>query len=169
MSLRSQLLCRTALTCATGGFTIIRHNEIRDILASLLTETCHGVSIEPTLLPSRELMAPTDQPLTGETLSLLSANGDTNARLDVAASGIWGGRFERTFFDVRVFNPYAPSNQTPRIQTSYQRHENEKRRKYEQRVIEIEHSTFVPFVLACTGGLRPCCNIEERECLCQRL
>ena len=44
-----------------------------------VTETCHDVSIEPTL-----------QPLTGETLSLLSANGDTNARLDVAASGIWG-------------------------------------------------------------------------------
>ena len=74
----------------------------------------------------------------------MSANRDEYARLDVAASGIWGGRFEQTCFDVRVFNPYAPSNQTPRIQTSYQRHENEKRRKYE-RVIEIEQSTFVPF------------------------
>ena len=25
------------------------------------------------------------------------------------ASGVLGGRFERTFLDVRVFNPYAPS------------------------------------------------------------
>ena len=93
----------------------------------------------------------------------MSANGDTNARFDVAASGIWGGRFERTFFDVRVFNPYAPSNQTPRIQTSYQRHENEKRKKYEQRVIEIEHSTFVPFVLTCTGGLGPAATLTLKR------
>ena len=32
-----------ALTCTTGGFTIIRHNEILDVLASLLTETCHDM------------------------------------------------------------------------------------------------------------------------------
>ena len=31
-------------------------------------------------------------------------------RLDVAASGLWGGRRERTLMDVRVFNPFAPSN-----------------------------------------------------------
>ena len=30
---------------------------------------------------------------------------------------------------------------TLRFQSSYQRHENEKRRKYEQRVVEIEQST----------------------------
>ena len=92
---------------------------------------------------------------------------DKLARLDVAASGIWGGRFERTFFDVRVFNPYAPSNlcsnQTPCIQSSYRRHENEKRRKYEQRVVEIEQSTFVPFVLACTGGIGPAATLTLKR------
>ena len=69
-----------AQTCATGGFTIIRHNEIRDVLGSLLTGTCHDVAIEPTL-----------QPLTGENLSLLSANRDEYARLDVAASAWYLG------------------------------------------------------------------------------
>ena len=44
-----------ALTCKTGGFPAIRHNEVRDITASLLSEVCHGVTIEPHL-----------QPLTGE-------------------------------------------------------------------------------------------------------
>ena len=29
-----------ALSCAKGGFPTIRHNEIRDITASLLTEVC---------------------------------------------------------------------------------------------------------------------------------
>ena len=74
-----------------------------------------------------------------------------------------GGRFERTFFDVRVFNPYVPSNQTPCIQSSYRRHENEKRRKYEQRVVEIEQSTFVPFVLACTGGIGPAATLTLKR------
>ena len=38
-----------ALSCPLGGFTFIRHNEIRDVTASLLQETCHNVSIEPLL------------------------------------------------------------------------------------------------------------------------
>ena len=87
-----------------GGFTIIRHNEVRDLLANLLTEVCHDVSLEPPL-----------QPLSGESLSLRTASVEDNARLDVAASGFWGGRFERAFFDVRVFNPHASSNRTSLI------------------------------------------------------
>ena len=43
-----------ALSCARGGFPSIRHNEIRDITASLLTEVCHDVSVEPHLQPSTE-------------------------------------------------------------------------------------------------------------------
>ncbi len=33
------------------GFPSIRHNEIRDITANLLTEVCHDVSVEPGLQP----------------------------------------------------------------------------------------------------------------------
>ena len=40
-----------ALSCAKGGFPTIRHNEIRDITASLLTEVCSEVCIEPELQP----------------------------------------------------------------------------------------------------------------------
>ena len=36
-----------ALTCKTGGFPAVRHNEVRDITATLLTEVCHGVTTEP--------------------------------------------------------------------------------------------------------------------------
>ena len=57
-----------ALTCPCGGFTFIRHNEIRDLTASLLSEVCHGVRTEPDL-----------QPLTGETLSHQTANRQDNA------------------------------------------------------------------------------------------
>ena len=115
-----------ALSCPTGGFTIISHNEVRDLLANLLTEVCHDVSLEPHL-----------QPLSGKSLSLRTASVEDNARLDVAASWFWGGRFERAFFDVRVFNPHAPSNRTSQIASSYRRHEQEKRRVYERRVREL--------------------------------
>ena len=70
----------------------------------------------------------------------------------MAASGFWGGQYERAFFDVRVFNPYAPSNRQP-LATFYRKHENIKKRAYEQRVREIEHSSFTPLVLSLTGGL----------------
>ena len=42
---------------------------------------------------------------------------------DIAAIGFWGGRSERAFFDVRVFNPLAPSNRQP-LPTCYRKHEN---------------------------------------------
>ena len=79
-----------------GGFPTIRHNAIRDTTAQLLHQVCRNVSTEPTL-----------QPLTGEQLQYRTANVEDHARLDVAASGLWGSRFERTLIDVRVFNPYA--------------------------------------------------------------
>ena len=37
------------LSCPRGGFPSIRHNEIRDLTATLLTEVCNEVTVEPTL------------------------------------------------------------------------------------------------------------------------
>ena len=36
---------------AMGGFPTIRHNELRDITASLLSDMCHNVATEPRLQP----------------------------------------------------------------------------------------------------------------------
>ena len=69
--------------------TSICHNEIRDLTANLMAEVCHNVSIEPTL-----------QPITGVTFSALSANTEDGTQSDIAADGVWGGRLERTCFDV---------------------------------------------------------------------
>ena len=130
-----------ALSCPKGGFPTIRHNEIRDLTANLISEVCNNVSIEPTL-----------QPITGEALSGASAITEDGARLDVAANGFWGGPFERAFFDVRVFNPHAPSNRQS-LNACYRKHENIKKRAYEQRIREVEHGTFTPLVMSLTGGL----------------
>ena len=68
------------------------------------------------------------------------------------ASGFWGSRFEPTFFDVRIFNPYAPSNRC----NPYRQHETSKRRQYEERVREVEHGNFSPLVFSTSGGMGAC-------------
>ena len=46
-----------AMVCHMGGFPTIRHNELRDITATLLTEVCHNVTIKPTLhLSARKIL-----------------------------------------------------------------------------------------------------------------
>ena len=141
-----------ALSCPNGGFLIVRHNEVRDFTAGLLREVCNDVEVEPTL-----------QPLSGEQLALSTANRDPDARLDIKARGIWGGRFECAFFDVRIFNPRARSNQSPQITSVYRRHENAKRRQYEQRVREIEMASFVPLVFTTSGGLGPAATVTYKR------
>ena len=59
-----------ALSCAKGSFPSIRHNEIRDLMANLLTEVCSEVCIEPNL-----------QPTTTDQLSGPTANSQDGARL----------------------------------------------------------------------------------------
>ena len=127
-----------AMTCHLGGFPTIRHNEIRDITATLLTEVCHNVATEPPL-----------QPLTGETLAARSANTNDNAQLDIRARGFWNNS-QDAFFDVRVFYPNAPSN---RSTDAYRRHEQAKKREYGQRVREVERGVFTPLVLSTNGGM----------------
>ena len=106
----ASLYIEHALSRPKGGVTIMRHKEVRDLTAKLMSEV--NQDVEPTL-----------QPGTGELLHGSSSITDDGARLDIAASGFWGGRFERAFFDVRIFNPHAPSNHQP-ITTCYRKHEN---------------------------------------------
>ncbi len=88
---------RTPLSCGCGAkFSVehapLRHNEIRDLTANLLTEVCSNISTEP-------------DPITGETLRGATSNSQPGVRLDVAANGFWGGRFQKTYLDVRPFRP----------------------------------------------------------------
>ena len=87
----------------------------------------------------------------GETLSLQTANGQDNARLDIRAQVFWGERRQDAFFDVRVFNPHASSNRLISPAACYHKHEREKKRKYEERIHEVEHGSFTPLVFSATG------------------
>ena len=63
-----------ALIRKRGGVIAIRHNDIRDLTANLLTQVRHDVKVEPML-----------QPLTGESFVKKSTITDDEARVDVSA------------------------------------------------------------------------------------
>ena len=81
------------------------------------------------------------------------SNTQDGAWLDIAANSVWGGRFQRTYFDVRVLNPHAPSNRHTQMSACYRKHKRAKKRAYEQRIREVAHASFTPLVLSATGGL----------------
>ena len=129
-----------ALVCRCGGFVARRHDQVRNLTATLLRETCSNVCVEPEL-----------QPLSGEHLRG-PANREDQARLDIRATDFWGNA-QDAFFDVRVFYPFAPSYCNRKLAAVYKQHETQKRRQYGQRVREIERGTFTPLVLTTGGGM----------------
>ena len=75
----------------------------------------------------------------------------------------WGLRQQHAFFDVRVFNPCAPSYRSTQMAACYRRHEREKRREYEQRVCEIEQGSFTPLVFSTSGGMCQAATIAYKR------
>ena len=130
-----------AMVCRRGGFIIQRHNKLRDLEADMLGMVC----IEPVL-----------QELTGESLPS-GANRAPNARLDIHARGFWE-RQRSAFFDVRVCYPNADSYRDLDLKQIYKQHENDKKRLYTQRVMDVEQGTFTPLVFTTTGGMGEECK-----------
>ena len=135
-----------AMSCKKGGFIHARHNELRDLTAKFLSEVCNDVSVEPIL-----------QPLNGQQFRHKTANRSLEARLDVAVRGFWN-RGQQTFCDVRVFDPSAPRLLSKPLASIYTDHEQEKRRAYNQRVLQVEHGSFTPLVFSLFGGMSPECG-----------
>ena len=73
--------------------------------------------------------------------------------MDVATDGLGGQRRERAFFDIRVFNPHAPSNRQSLLPATYKKHKQEKKRQYLQRIRDVENSSFSPLVFSSAGGM----------------
>ena len=68
-------------------------------------------------------------------------------------NGFCGGRCAKSYVDVKVFNPHAPTNLSSAPRAIYRRHENTKKCTYEAQIREVEHGTFTPLVFSATGGM----------------
>ena len=111
----------------------MRHNEVRDTEADLLNEVCRDVQVEPALIT-----------LSGQRFSRASNQNDM-ARLDISARGLWNP-MEKAFLDVRIFHPDAASNRSKSLPQLYACHENQKKRSYNDHIIQVEHGTFILLV-----------------------
>ena len=140
-----------ALTCKKGGFITSRHNEIRRITADFLNEVCLDVEEEPLL-----------QEITGEVFQAKTAKTEKEARLDVAARGVWM-QGQKLCCDIRVFNPLANCYRKNSLAKMHEKNEKEKKIKYAARVIEVEHGSFTPLVFSCFGGMSRECGAFYRH------
>ena len=129
------------LNCKLGGYVTMRHNNIRDLEASLLKEVCKDVKVEPELLPIGNV-------------ETQSSNRADKARLDVSAVGVWSS-MERTFLDVRVMHPNSPSYIDKTPDQIYSQHEKEKKRSYNHRIMHVDKGSFTPLIYSTTGGMGP--------------
>ena len=136
-----------ALSCKKGGFVTLRHNEIRDVTAKLLGEVCKDVTTEPVL-----------QQLTGESFNEKNGNESDGARLDICARGFWVAG-QKAFYDVRVFNPLAKRYANQSLRKSYEINEKEKKRSYNQRILEVDNGSFTPLIMNAMGGMGRECQI----------
>ena len=140
-----------SLSCKTGGYIIFRHNRVRDTVAEILKEICKDVRTEPELIP-----------IESDFNRQTSDNKADKARLDVSCVGLWSP-LEKTFLDIRVFHPCAPSYKDKPLKASFQIHEKQKKRAYNSRVINVEKSTFTPMVFTTLGAMSPECKTLIRR------
>ena len=107
----------------------MRYNNLRDSEADILSKIVNDVETE------REL-----QPVTGEVIEGLSGNA---SRPDIRARGWWRAG-QNAFLDVRVTNTHSPSQIHLTTESVLKKHEQEKKRNYNRRIMNIEHGTFTP-------------------------
>ena len=75
------------------GFICIRHNDLRDQTANMMSEVCKDTEIEPKLTPS-----------SWEELQDRTSNKSNKERVDIRTRGFWE-RGQQAFFDLWAFDP----------------------------------------------------------------
>ena len=103
---------------------------------------CRIVETEPLL-----------QALDNEVFNLQSTVTSREARLDMKKAGGFWTPAVTAFFDVRVTHVNSRSNKGKYTATIFKEQENEKKRKYNQRVMDVEMGTFTPLVFGTNGGM----------------
>jgi len=121
-----------------------RHDGVRNLLTSFLGKVCTNVEVE------RQLQS------LDERFNLRNAVTSPEARLDMKAGG-FSSRGVTAFFDVRVTHVNSKCNQGKATSTIFKGQEK-KKRKYQQRVLDVEMGYFPPLVFGTNGGMGADCN-----------
>ena len=140
-----------ALNCHRGGFVNARHDNIRNVECSLLKSVVRDVECEAPL-----------QPVVNKVGYPASAILDEDARLDIRARGFWRDG-QNAYFDVRVTNADCASQQNSSLSSVLRKHELEKKRAYNKRVMDIEHGSFTPLIFTTTGVMGHECAIYHKN------
>ena len=119
---------------------------LRGLTAKKLSKVCCDTEIEPKLVL-----------LSGEDLSNRTTNRSNEARLDVQARGVWE-RGQQAFFDLRVFDHNACWYLNKSLQQCHVINKNEKKRAYNERVLQIDHGTFTPLIFSIYGSMAKECH-----------
>ena len=92
------------------------------------------------------------QTLSDETISGKTANKSDQNEVDVSARELWlAGHV--AFFDVRLFNPTPKRYANYENRKSYNINEKEKKKQYNDLILQVEHGTFTPLVMFVTGDM----------------
>ena len=101
-------------------------------------------------------------PLTGEELDSRTENTTNEARLEIRTRGVWE-KEQQIFLDLRTFDAHARRYLNKSLQQCHVMIEQEKKRAYNDRVLQIEHGTFTPLVFSIFGSMgRECCTFYSR-------
>ena len=135
------IILRQTMQWYVNRETITQHyNEQRDLGAKLLSSVCSDVEIEPI---HRDIL--------GEQLSR-AFNRTPDARLDIHTGG-FRKRQCAAFFDMRVRHSNASSYQNKVPQQVSQIHENEKKRQYSRRILDVEKGTLTLLVFTTSSAM----------------
>ena len=77
---------------------------------------------------------------------------NNSARLDVRARGFWR-KGQNACIDVRVTNPGAATQAQTSIEKILEKYDRDKKRAYNERIMNVEHGTFTPLVFTVFGGM----------------
>ena len=123
----------------------IRHNHLRDLAANMMSKVCKDNEIKPKLTP-----------LSAEELQGRTSNNSSEARVDIRVQGFWK-RGQQAFLNLRVFDPNVCRYRNKPMPECHVMNEQEKKRAYNERILQIDHGTFTPLVFSING-------IMVREC-----
>ena len=117
-------------------------------ITSLVGKVCTNVEVEP-----QQLL----QLLDNERFKLRTAVTSPEARLEFKAGGFWSCGVT-AFFDVRVTHVNFNCNQGNSTSTVFKEHEEEKKRKYQHLVLDVEMGSFTPLVFGTNDEMGADCN-----------